>query len=209
MTPESTASKAPALPPPSPTRGCSDWWLLLSKFLRQGTTIAAIAPSSRWLARAMVRGIDFSTARCVVELGAGTGPITAELLSQAGTSCRCLILERDPDFCQRLGQRFPRAEIIQADALDLDRLLAERNIETVDHVLSGLPLPSFPTADRDRLLEIVSRRLTPDGYLHQLTHMPWVYYRMYCRYFTDVRFHLVVRNLPPGGVYVCRGWRGL
>lgn len=181
-----------------------DWLLFLTKFLQQGTGIAALAPSSRWLARAVIRGIDFTQARWVVELGAGTGPITAELLHQASGRCRALIVERDGDFCDRLRRRFPQAEVIQADAADLDRLLAERRIEAVDHIISGLPLPSFPAAERDGLLGVVGRRLTPAGTFRQLTHMPWVYHTLYRRYFGEVRFRLVPFNFPPGGVYVCR-----
>ena len=32
---------------------------------------------------------------------------------------------------------------------------------------------------------------------------------MYRRYFQDIRFRFVFRNLPPGGVYVCRGWQSV
>lgn len=200
------ADSAPRAPLPlACSKHVPDWWLLLSKFLTQGTAIAALAPSSRWLARAVVHGINFAQARCIVELGAGTGPITAELLRHTGSSCRTLIIERDADFCERLRTRFPRAEIIQADAHDLDRLLNERGLATVDHVISGLPLPSFPAADRDRLLQSIGRCLAPRGTLRQLTHMPWVYYHLYRGYFQDVVFRLVPFNLPPGGVYVCRG----
>jgi phospholipid N-methyltransferase len=35
--------------------------------------------------------------------------------------------------------------------------------------------------------------------------MPWVYKRFYRRRFESVRFKLVARNIPPGGVYLCRG----
>jgi phospholipid N-methyltransferase len=185
-----------------------DWWLFLTKFLRQGTAIAALAPSSRWLARAVVAGIDFSQARCLVELGAGTGPITTELLRAVGPQCRVLIIERDPDFCQRLRQRFPQADIVQADAFDLEKLLDQRGIGQVDHVISGLPLPSIPPPERERLLALIGRRLTSGGTLRQLTHMPYVYFGMYRGYFDDVRFRLVARNLPPGGVYECRGYHG-
>lgn len=185
-----------------------DWWLVLSKFLRQGTAIAALAPSSRWLAQAQLQGIDFEQARCIVELGAGTGPITAALLSAARPGCRVIVVERDRDFCQRLRQRFPQADIAQCDALELDAVLDQRQVQTVDHVLSGLPLPSFPTAQREQLLQVIARRLTAGGSLRQLTHMPWVYFSLYRGYFQDVQFRLVPINVPPGGVYVCRGWRG-
>jgi phospholipid N-methyltransferase len=182
-----------------------DWWLFLNKFLRQGTGIAALAPSSRWLARAVVRGIDFGAARAIVELGAGTGPITGELLRQVPDDCRAIIVERDPDFCQRLRQRFPQADVVEADANQLERLLDERGIQQVDHVISGLPLPSFPADVRDGLLQVVHQRLAESGTFRQLTHMPWIYYKLYQRYFAEVHFRLVPMNLPPGGVYICRG----
>ena len=39
-----------------------------------------------------------------------------------------------------------------------------------------------------------------------MTNMPWVYRKLYRRYFRQVAFRLVPLNLPPGGVYDCRGW---
>ena len=185
-------------------RRCPDWLLFFSKFLRHGSAIASFVPSSTYLARAVVQNLDFQKSRCIVELGAGTGPITAELLRLAPPTCRVLIVERDADFCLRLRERFPGADVVQADAVDLDRLLSERGIEQVDHFLCGLPLPSFERSACDRILDVVNRRLPADGTFRQLTHMPWVYYRMYRRYFADVGFRFVMRNLPPAGFYTCR-----
>jgi phospholipid N-methyltransferase len=178
--------------------------LFLGKFFRHGTTIGAVTPSSRWLARAMLDGIDWRAARCVVELGAGTGAVTAELLRRAGGACRVLIVERDADFCGHLKRQFPAAEVALADARDLERLLAERQITQVDHVLCGLALPWFSPADRHTILDGSRRRLHPGGSFRQLTYMPWVHTRVYARYFGQVGFRFVWRNLPPGGCYVCR-----
>jgi phospholipid N-methyltransferase len=180
-----------------------DWWLFLTKFFRHGTAIGAVAPSSSWLARKFVQNIDFSRVRCVVELGAGTGPITAELLRQAGQQCRAVIVERDPDFCACLRRRFPAADIAEADACDLERILDERKVEAVDHVLCGLALPWFARGDRHRILDTVRRRLVPEGSFRQLTYMPWLHTREYRRYFAKVGFRFVLRNLPPAGFYVC------
>ncbi len=184
-------------------RRTPDWLLFFKKFLKHGKAIASIVPSSTYLARAVVRGIDFSRARVVVELGAGTGPITAELLRRCG-DCRAVIVERDPDFCQRLRERFPRADVAEADAADLERLLNERALEQVDHFLCGLPLPSFAPEARDHILDVVHRRLRPGGTFRQLTHVPWVFYGMYRKYFKAVHFQMVFRNLPPAGFYTCR-----
>jgi phospholipid N-methyltransferase len=179
---------------------------MLRKFVQRGRVIASVAPSSRYMARTILRGINFDTARCIVELGAGTGPITAELLRRVKPHTRVLVLELDPDLCARLRRRFPEADVVEADAADLAQLLDERGIGSVDHILSGLPLPSIPEPIRDRILDVSARRLHPEGSFRQLTVMPWVYYKMYRRYFSNVCFRFVLRNLPPGGVYVCRGW---
>lgn len=190
--------------PPTARKKLPDWLLFFGKFLRHGRAIASFVPSSVYLSRAILKSIDFARARVVVELGAGTGPITAELLRAAPGTCRCVIVERDPDFCARLRERFPQAEVVQGDACDIEQILAGRGITGVDHYLCGLPLPSFPADSRDKVLGAVKKTMTPDGTFRQLTHMPWVYQRLYKKFFAAVKFHLVFRNLPPAGFYVCQ-----
>jgi phospholipid N-methyltransferase len=194
-------------PTPRPADAASDWWLMVRKFAQHGRSIASFAPSSRFLARKTCGGIDYDKARCVVELGAGTGPITRELVRRAKPHTRVMVVELDPDFCKRLRAKFPGVDIVEGDACQLDRLLADRGIAQVDHVLSGLPLPSFPAGLRDNVLASVARCLAPEGSFRQLSVMPWVYRGLYRTYFEDVRFKLVPLNLPPAGVYVCKGFR--
>ena len=197
------ARTAPKLPADSRR---SDWWLVFKKFLTQGTSIASFAPSSRFLATRLVKGIDFRRARCIVELGAGTGPITTELVRRARPDTRLIAIELDPDFCGRLREKFPHVDIVEGDAARLNAILAERGIEHADHVISGLPLPSFSPRLRDSIVQASAAALTPEGTFRQITNMPWVYYTLYKSYFNDVRFRFVPINFPPGGVYVCRGY---
>src|SRR4051794_23632388 len=124
-----------------------DFFLFLGKFLRHGTKIASLAPSSPWLARATVRNVDWDRARTLVELGAGTGPITRVLAERAHPECKVVVLERDPDFARLLRERFsdrPNLDVVEGDVRDLEAILADRGIRQVDYVISGLPVPSFP-----------------------------------------------------------------
>ena len=191
-------------PPNRPPR--SDLLLVLRKFLTNARTVATVAPSSRALSRAILRGIDWANTRAVVELGAGTGPITAELAKVVPPHVRLVVNEYLPDFCTALRQKFPAMDVAEGDAKRLTEILAERGINQVDYVLSGLPLTHFAPADRDAVIDQAGRLLAPNGEFRQLTTAPWLYRGLYRRYFREVSFRLVVWNLPPGGVYYCRGW---
>lgn len=195
---------------PSPLRAgkiVPDWWLMTKKFLRHGTSIASFVPSSSFLSRKIIQGIDFQKAKCIVELGAGTGPITKQLISRVQPHTKLIVVELDRDFCNRLRQRFPGADIVEGDAAKLETLLADRGIPQVDHVISGLPLPSFPKELRDAIIASSAKVLSREGTFRQLTNMPYIYWKLYRKYFHDVRFNLEPINLPPAGVYVCQNYK--
>jgi phosphatidylethanolamine/phosphatidyl-N-methylethanolamine N-methyltransferase len=188
----------------------SDFTLFLGKFLRHGTAIASLAPSSRWLSRATVADIDWTRPNVVVELGAGTGPVTRVLAERAAPGSRVLVVERDPDFARLLRERFDGVTglaVIEGDARDLAGMLRDRGVDRVDHVVSGLPTPSLPKNDLREIIRAVGETLKPEGTFSQITEMPWVYLGLYRRLFREVRFRFEPRNLPPGGVYYCRGVR--
>ncbi|WP_337174375.1 methyltransferase domain-containing protein [Paludisphaera sp.] len=187
-----------------------DFTLFLGKFLRHGTAIASLAPSSRWLSRATVANIDWARPSVIVELGAGTGPVTRVLARRAAPGSRVLVVERDPDFARLLRERFgdaPALEVIEGDARDLAGMLRDRGVDRVDHVVSGLPTPSLPRDARRDVIRAVGESLKPEGTFNQITEMPWVYLGLYRRLFREVRFRFEPRNFPPGGVYYCRGVR--
>ncbi|PRP96638.1 hypothetical protein TUN_33020 [Bacillus sp. M21] len=54
----------------------------LSEFIKNPKNTGAIAPSSKILATKMVDTINFETAKCIVELGPGTGVFTKEIIKR-------------------------------------------------------------------------------------------------------------------------------
>jgi phosphatidylethanolamine/phosphatidyl-N-methylethanolamine N-methyltransferase len=192
-----------APPPLSAADARAERRLFLGKFLRHGTSIASLCPTSWWLARSMVESLPLERARCILELGAGTGPVTRWLEMNLPSDCRLISLERDPDFCAFLRTHTQRTDVIEADALELETLLRERGITKLDGVISGLPLPSFSAADRAQVLQAVTDRLPDDAPYVQLTEIALWYRHLYRQSFHDVRFHLELRNIPPAGHYVC------
>ena len=184
--------------------------LFLRKFLRHGRKIASVWPSSPQLSRATIREIDWDLVKVVVELGAGTGPITDQIIRRLKPHTRLIAIERDPDFARILQRRFSHhknVEIVLADVRDLDAVLKTRGITHVDAFVSGLPTPSLPRPVRNRMLASVRRHLVDGGVFSNITEVPFWYWAYYRKIFKDVSFELVVRNMPPGGVYHCRACR--
>jgi phospholipid N-methyltransferase len=185
----------------------SDFTLFLGKFLRHGTKIASIAPSSPWLSRTTVRHIDWASVEVVVELGAGTGPITQVMVERARPETTLVVIERDPDFARLLRERYadrPNVKLVEGDVRDLKAILDGLGIRQADHVVSGLPIPSFPRDLQHGVFRAVQAVLKPEGTYSQITELPWVYLGLYRRYFDEVRFGFEPRNLPPAGAYFCR-----
>lgn len=182
----------------------ADRGLFLKKFLAKGRGISAATPSSRALVAGMLREVDFSRPATIIELGAGTGPVTEALLDRIRPHHRFVAVENDPDFCTVLRRRFPELTLLEADATRITAPLQGMGVRQVDVVISGLPTPNLPHRAKLRLLRWLRTCLAPDGVFVQLTIVPLFYRGFYERLFESVEHRIVWLNLPPGGVYVCR-----
>ncbi|MDP7029175.1 MAG: hypothetical protein QF733_03040 [Phycisphaerales bacterium] len=177
-----------------------------SKFFTHGRKIASLTPSSRWLSRAMCRDIDASRPQVILELGAGMGPVTDVIRRSMHPKSTLIALEIEPELHAITARRCPDVDVVLGSAADLDGILDERGLDSVDCVLSCLPTPSLPKEVNQSVLEFWSRRCTSEVFT-QITQIPWYYRRMYRQAFQDVEFQLVVRNIPPAGVYHCSNLR--
>lgn len=186
----------------------------LRKFLRDPKRIASVWPSSRWLAEAMLDGLEFRPGDGVVELGPGTGPFTDLVMERLRglPGVQYLGVDRDGDFCKLLRERHPSGEFVQADAFDLPALLAARPSFRPVAVLSGLPLVSMPRQGVGALIEAIARDLTPGGqfrtfsYWHSILNPAQWWLRRHMRA-TFARFSVigpVLRNVPPAVVFAGR-----
>jgi len=189
--------------------------------LEEFQSTAAITPSSRFLAQAMVAPLRLPQAKIVVEFGPGTGVMTRELLDGMGEDARLLAFEINPRFIDFLREEFPdpRLEIVPVGAQNVMAELAERGIDRADAVLSSLGLSLMPHALVDSILEAGARAVGDTGVFTQFQYVSRVrvaegraaYYDVGSHlphHFRDVRRRMVIRNLPPAFVYECHGARG-
>ncbi|MDP6159180.1 MAG: hypothetical protein QF534_10120 [Phycisphaerales bacterium] len=184
----------------------SDRLKFAGKFATHGRKIASIAPSSRWLSRAMCRDIDPTRPQVILELGAGTGPVTEVIQQTMHPESRFVSVEVDDELHAIATKRCPNVEIVHGSAGDIDGILDACEIESVECFLSCLPVPSLPREVNRQILDTWSRRCTSETFT-QITQIPWYYMSMYKRVFKEVSFSLVAMNCPPAGVYHCRSLR--
>src|SRR5262245_61107237 len=93
-------------PPPAEKARLRENFLFMGKFFRHGIKIASIWPSSPSLSRATIKQIDWANAKVIVELGAGTGPITDQIIRRLHPETTFIAIERDADFAKILQRRF-------------------------------------------------------------------------------------------------------
>lgn len=145
----------------------SDTLLFLRQLISQPMQVSAIAPSSRFLSKAMARDLGPRTGR-VVEFGPGTGRLTEGILA-AGVAPRDLTLfEMNPDFSSHLRAKFPGVTLHLGPAQDAVKLVEKG----VGAVVSGLPLLSMPPAVREDIVRAAFEILAPDGIYVQFTYGP-------------------------------------
>jgi phosphatidylethanolamine/phosphatidyl-N-methylethanolamine N-methyltransferase len=188
---------------PAPSDAIAGNLHFLRALMARPRNVGAIAPSSRALARAMARQIDPGRPGPVLELGAGTGVITAALLERGLAPERLTLVEYDPDMAGFLATRFPGVDVIEGDAFDLGRTLGAKAQEKFSAIVSGLPLLNFPMTRRRLYLEGIGRLLSPGAPLIQYSYGMHAPVRPPPGHIVT-RAALVWANLPPARVWVYR-----
>jgi phospholipid N-methyltransferase len=201
--------------------GRSDWGLFLTESFRSFSTTASLLPSSRHLASAMLRPIDFERAQVIVELGVGTGAVTLELLQRMRPDARLYALDINARFIDFVRKTIPdpRLAPVVGAAEDLGEILRELGERKADAIISSLGLTTMQDNQRERILREIRQCLAPGGvvsqfqYWHSRGGPRWMRAfglrgfpeeEFLRQYFHWISTDQVLFNFPPATVYSCR-----
>ena len=190
---------------PRPRHRQNRRWDFFRRWVRNPRAVAAVAPSSRELARRMVDELP-ADARRVIELGPGTGVMTEALLAHGLRPQALLAVELDPALHDELQVRFPQLRVVHGDAREL-RALAQGFAApgTLDAVVSSLGLLGMDEADRGAILAAAFALLREGGRFIQFTYgvtSPVGAAQLRRLRLRGRRGAFILRNLPPATVYV-------
>jgi phosphatidylethanolamine/phosphatidyl-N-methylethanolamine N-methyltransferase len=164
--------------------------------------MGAVTPSGKVLARTMASYVDPRIPGPIVELGPGTGPVTDALIRRGVAQDRLILIEYNPEFCQLLKRRFPKATIVQGDAYDLQETLSGVLNDQAAATVSSLPLFTKPMDQRLNLLETAQAIMHPGAPFIQFTYAVVPPIPARSQIYHTRASNRVWRNLPPARVWV-------
>ena len=175
--------------------------LFLRSFVAHPRMVGAVLPTSRRAVRDMLDLAPIASAAQLVELGAGTGVYTAELLDRMAPDASLLAFEIDARMAAQLARQIPdrRLRVVNDSAEALEAQLGGRR---ADAIVSGLPFTSLPLAARNAILDAAQRALAPDGTMLVLQYSPLIQGELQRR-FGSVRRRISPLNVPPAFLYAC------
>lgn len=174
----------------------------LLQFLKNPRSIGAVAPSSQYLAAKMMAAIDFSSAKCIVEFGPGTGSFTKELVKRKKEKTVLLLIEQNPVFCRNLRSQYGKCKnvfVIQDSAEYVEKYLTMHEFSHADYIVSGLPFTSLHKEVSHRIFVSTQKVLGIEGTFITFQYS-MIKQKLFLQYFELVGHHREYRNVPPAHI---------
>ena len=163
------------------------------KFLKEAfvniKTLGTITPSSRFLSKRMLKEIDFSSVNVIVELGAGNGAITKFILKNLPPKAVLICFE---------------LILLKSSAENIEIELQKLNVNTVDFIISSLPLTIIPDNISEDILQKSYKVLDKNGsfiqYQYSLTYLK----KLNSVFKDAISLGFEPLNIPPAFIYRCK-----
>jgi phosphatidylethanolamine/phosphatidyl-N-methylethanolamine N-methyltransferase len=180
-----------------------DQWRFLRRLAAEPQHVGAVAPSSSGLTSAMAAQVDPSSSGPILELGPGTGVVTAALVARGIAPSRITAIEFDSLFAELVAKRFPGVRVVRGDAYDLAKTLGQDIAQPYAAIVSSLPLLNEAPARRQKLIADAFDRLAPGAPFVQFSYgmRPPV---PPTKAIGVRRAALILFNVPPARVWVYR-----
>lgn len=177
----------------------------IKQFWKEKKMVGAMAPSSRFLANKMLKNVDFTEARVIVELGPGTGVFTDRILKKMHPESILLVFELNDNFYNQLKSRITdeRVHIIHDSAEKIAFYLDKFQLGKADVVVSSLPLANFPQELRNSILSASHDSLKEVGQYIQFQYSLQSKKQIQ-KVFNEVSIDFTPLNFPPAFVYTCK-----
>jgi len=177
--------------------------IFLKHFIKSAKHTGAVAQSSDFLAKKMVRRSNLNNVETILELGPGMGSITEKIIENMPSRSQLMTFEINKEFVGYLNNKYPEAQHIHADISQLKNILKEKNIEKADVIISGIPFVSFKKEECARMLSEIESVMHENSRFVLFTYSPFKF-RTFFNSFRKVDLSYVPLNIPPAYVLTLR-----
>ncbi|MBL7829097.1 MAG: methyltransferase [Saprospiraceae bacterium] len=176
----------------------------LRESIRNLRSTGSVAPSSRFLCKAIVEKIDPSNADVVVELGPGDGVITRYILERLKPESRLVIFEINDVFVAKIKANFQdeRLTVIHDSAENMGQHFKRLGISQVNYFVSGIPFVMLPETLTASITRECLKFLSLHGKFIQFHYSPLLL-KFYKKVFGNFSVEVVPLNIPPALVITC------
>jgi phosphatidylethanolamine/phosphatidyl-N-methylethanolamine N-methyltransferase len=179
--------------------------LFLKQYLDNKKEVGAIAPSSKFLRNRMMSPVNFHRSSIIIELGAGNGVFTKEILKRMRPESKLFVFETNASFFEKLSSEIndSRITIFNESAEHLHNKMKEIDVKQVDAIISSLPYAVFPQKVKNKILDNCISSLAPDGVYVQFQYSLNAHKLLKTK-FSRVTLDFTPINMPPAFIYRCK-----
>ncbi len=158
-------------------------------------TTGAITETSIFVAREITKHINPDRPQLILEVGAGYGNVTREILKKMHPDSKLFSVELNTKFCLKIEETIndPRLTVINDSAENFETYLPKQKI---DAIISTLPFTFFSTQLAQSILSKFKNHLSTDGEFSQV-YYSLRFLKQVKRYFSVNKVKITV-NFPLG-----------
>jgi phospholipid N-methyltransferase len=174
------------------------------QFWKNKKMVGSVTPSSRFLTKKIIKNIDFKNSNVFVVLGPGNGVFTKEIIKKMNKNAVLLIFELNDIFYNDLKNRIDdkRVHLIHDSAEKINEYLKKCNVDSVDTVISSLPIAVLPDKVRKKILVSVKRSLNNNGKFIQFQYSLQAKESLK-KLYSKIKISFTPFNFPPAFIYTC------
>jgi phosphatidylethanolamine/phosphatidyl-N-methylethanolamine N-methyltransferase len=183
------------------TRSSDGLLVFIRSMMANPKQVGAVLPSGGPLARLMASHVPLDDPGPIVEIGAGTGVVTAALLDTGVPPERLYVLELDGGLYRFLRDNFPSTNVLRGDAARMQDVLPADVVGTVSTIVSSLPLRPMSRDLQRAIVDSAFTVLRPGGSFIQYTYPPLSPLPSHIFGLKGEKLGRIWLNVPPAAVW--------
>jgi len=153
---------------------CVDLW---KASFRNRKAISTLVPSSPWLVNEVSKHVSEKEPMDILEVGAGTGIVTQEIIRRKHLKATFDVIERDTILCQILNKKFinqseNQMRIYESSVEEWQPEITKEGMsKKYDVIISTVPFTQLPINTVKAILEKYDQLLKPNGCISYITFL--------------------------------------